>query len=112
MVINLKLNYLPSSLLQSAECSDKCNQILNGVIISGDQNAVSITSEYIPGTRYIFSLTIEFGRPYIAKFRLSVRVNNSVSKFFGGIGVQPLEINVEPSYLMSIQDRNGGDVLD
>lgn len=101
-MINLKLNYLPSSLLQAAECSNKCNQILTGSIVSGDNSAVSITSEYLAGTKFIFTLTVEFGRPYIGKFRLNVGVSSSVLKYFGGLGVQPLDITVEPAYLMAV----------
>lgn len=41
IVINVKLNYFPASLLEANDCANKCNQILEGKIIEGD-NAVSI----------------------------------------------------------------------
>ncbi len=90
VVINLRLNYLPNSLIQSQDCANKCNQILVGTISSGDRSSVSITSEYLAGTRYLFTMTIEFGRTYIAKFTLNVNVRSSLQKYFGGIGVEPL----------------------
>lgn len=90
VVINLKLNYLPNSLIQSQDCANKCNQILVGTITGGDRSSVSITSEYLSGTRYFFSMTIEFGRSYMAKFTLNINVNSSLQKYFGGIGVEPL----------------------
>lgn len=99
---------MPGSLLQSAECANKCSQILVGTITGGDKSAVSITSEFLAGTRYIFSVTVEFGRTYMAKFNLNVAVSSALSKYFGGIQIQPLDITIEPSYLMAIsnnQDR-------
>lgn len=57
IVINVKLNYFPASLLEANDCANKCNQILEGKIIEGD-NAVSIVSEYVLGTSYIFTVTI------------------------------------------------------
>lgn len=85
---------------------NKCGQVLTASIIEGDRSAISITSEYLGGTRYIFTVVVEFGRPYIAKFKLSVGVNSSVSKYFGGIPVQGLDISVEPSYLMAVSQSS------
>lgn len=104
-MINLKLNYLPKSLIQSNECQNKCSQILTGSIVSGE-TARSITSEYLSGTRYIFTMTIEFGRSYMATFRLRVGIESAVAKFFGGAGVSPVEITVEPAFLMSVNDAD------
>lgn len=102
VVVNIKLNYLPGSLIQSQDCSNKCSQILVGAITEGDRNVVSIVSEYLSGTKYIFTMTVEFGRSYMAQFKLNVSINNSMAKYFGGIGVNPLEITVTPSSLMAI----------
>ncbi len=93
VVVNIKINYLPESLIQAQECSNKCSQLLTGAIISGD-NALSITSEYLPGTRYMFTMTIEFGRSYMAQFKLKISINNSVLKYFGGASISPLECSV------------------
>jgi hypothetical protein len=48
----------------------------------------------LAGTKYVFSVAVEFGKPFIAKFKLSIAVNSLVSKYFGGVAIQPLEISV------------------
>lgn len=106
VTINVKINYMPSALLQSQECANKCSQILTGSITEGDRSSISITSEYLGGTKYIFTVTIEFGRPYIARFKLQIGIANNLLKYFGGLSAQPLEVTVEPSYLSAIADGN------
>jgi hypothetical protein len=39
-------------------------------------------------------MTIEFGRTYMARFKLNIGVNSSYMKFFGGMGVQPIDVVV------------------
>lgn len=54
---------------------------------------------------------MEFGRPYIGKFRLNIGINGMVAKYFGGLGVQQLDLTVEPAYLMAISDNSRSDTL-
>ena len=70
MVININLDYLPRRLIQSSDCNDRCSNVLDGKLTSGDMQAVSIKSSYLAGTTYSFSIEIEFGRSYIGKFTL------------------------------------------
>lgn len=105
IVLNVKLNYFPDSLLESKECSNKCNQVLVGKVIQGDI-PVSITSEYIPGTSYTFALFLEFGRSYMGSFKLSVSVSNQYLKYFGSIPVNNLEVDIQPSYLLAVADKD------
>ena len=106
-MINVKINYLPNSLMMSADCNNKCNQIIIGQIISGDKSAISITSQYVAGTSYSFSLTVDFGRPYIGEFNIKVDLNKSLtSKYFGPIPIDSLNIDVKPLYLASVGGNN------
>lgn len=59
----------------------------------------------------MFAINIEFGRSYMAKFKIRVSVAQNMLKYFGGNGIQPLEITVEPSYLMAISTKTSDDVL-
>lgn len=106
VVINVRLNFLPAALLQSNDCNNRCNQILAVNITSGDRSSISISSEYLSGTNYIFVITIEFGRPYIGRFALNVNVNSALTRYFGGISIQPLDLTVEPSFLAAVQDKS------
>ena len=65
IVLNLRVNYIPASLLISHDCEDSCSQILTGTILSGDTSSLGITSHFLAGTAYDFTMTIEFGRPYM-----------------------------------------------
>ena len=75
MIINVKIDYLPKPLLQSEDCNDRCSNVLDGRIISGDSETVYIKSSFISGSSYSFSIEIEFGRTYIGKFTFEVKVN-------------------------------------
>ena len=42
VIINIKANYLPNALLDSAvDCKNKCDKVLSAKIISGDKSAPS-----------------------------------------------------------------------
>ena len=63
MVINVRINYLPKALMESAtDCHYKCNNVLSAKIIDGDKSAISIKSSYIPNTRFSFSIEVIYGR--------------------------------------------------
>ena len=58
MIVNIKLDYMPKELLQSPDCNDRCSNVLDGELVSGDTKAVSIKSSYLAGTSYSFSVEI------------------------------------------------------
>lgn len=100
ITVNVKLNYMPRELLQSKACNDLCKSVVTANIISGDSNFMNINSQYQPGSRYTFSITIEFGRPYIGKFDISVGVQSAlVNQYFGGVNVAPQVFEINPAYL-------------
>ena len=55
IVVNVKLDYMSSELLQSLDCNDRCSQVLDASIVEGE-TAVRIKSSYISGSRYAFSI--------------------------------------------------------
>lgn len=63
IILNVRANYLPLSLIQSAtDCSNKCNNVLSVTIVSGDRSTTGIVASYIPSTSFSFSIEIDFGR--------------------------------------------------
>ena len=75
VIINVKLNYLPKALIDSAvDCKNRCNKVLSAKIISGDKSAVSIVAQYIPNSRYSFSVEVHFSKEPIGMFVLQVGV--------------------------------------
>lgn len=103
IVLNIQLSYVPQLLLFSSECSASCN-LLNATIISGDKGATSITSLYVPGSNYLFALVVDFGRPYIGSFDLSIGISKIWAvKYFGKVSTNDtLRVSVNPSYLSSV----------
>ena len=104
--MNLKLDWLPKELLQSADCNDRCSNVLDGKIISGDSQAVSIRSYFLAGTSFSFSMEIEFRRTYIGAFTLEVRVSEVIAnKYYTQVGTsQPLTVEVNPALLSRLGD--------
>lgn len=107
IIINLKLDYMPKSLLQSSDCNDRCSNILDGKLVAGDMDAVSIRSVYLAGTSFSFSFEIEFGRSYIGSFTLEVGVSPSIAqKYFGNVDTSDkLRVEVNPAFLSKVSDR-------
>ena len=58
IILNIKLDYLPKKLVSSADCENQCQNVIVGNITSGDQGATSITSQYLPGTTYSFTVKV------------------------------------------------------
>ena len=108
-MINVKADYLPQKLLQSSDCNDRCSSVLVAEVLSGDTGVVSIKSKFIPGSSYSFSVEVDFGRSYIGKFSLAVKINPVVgNKYFGTVGfAHKLIVDVQPAYL----SQNDEDVL-
>ena len=70
LIVNIKVDYLPKVLLQSEDCNNRCSNVLDGKLIAGDTNMISVRSKYLAGTTYTFSVEIDFGRSYIGEFTL------------------------------------------
>jgi len=101
VIINIKVNYLPKALLDSAvDCKNKCDKVLSAKIVSGDKSAHSIVAMYIPNSRYSFSVEVIFGREPIGIFALQVGIRPTIAaKYFGQIDASStVNVNVNPSY--------------
>ncbi|MCB0368770.1 MAG: hypothetical protein KDD45_04800 [Bdellovibrionales bacterium] len=101
VIINIKLNYMPQALIDSAvDCRNRCNNVLSARIISGDSSATSIIASYIPNTRYSFSVEVVFDKEPIGMFVLQVGLRPSIAaKYFGSIDTsKTLNVNVNPAY--------------
>ena len=102
IIINVQLNYLPTTLLKSTLCSKKnyCNKILKVDIIDGFDHYKSIVAKYIPTTSYSFSIVIDFGIEPIGKFNAKIKVDPALASYFGGINIgQYLVVEVNPALL-------------
>jgi cysteine-rich repeat protein len=106
IVINVRLDYLPQSLIQSIDCNDKCKNVLVGEIIDGDKGATSIISEYLAGSSYTFSVKVDFGRSFMGKFTVRVTVDPAIGKkYFGSVSSShSIEIDVNPAFLSRVDD--------
>jgi hypothetical protein len=101
VIVNVRLNYLPQALIDSAvDCRNACNNVLAVNIISGDSSAVSIVAKYIPTTRYSFSIEVDFGKEPVGMFVLNVGLKQSIAaKYFGSMNTsKQLTVNVNPAY--------------
>lgn len=99
MVINVKLDYLPKKLLQSTDCNDRCSQILSVNVVQGDR-PTSVRSFYISGSRYSFSVEMEFGKPYISKLKVEIKVNERLAGYFGKTSIRnSLTVDLNPAQL-------------
>jgi hypothetical protein len=57
IIINVQVNYLPLTLIQSTnDCINQCKDVLSVQIISGDTSVTSILVSYIPTTSFSFSV--------------------------------------------------------
>ena len=56
-------------------------------IISGDTGALSVKSRFIPGSSYSFSVELDYGRSYMGKFCVELRINPKLGNFFGTVGI-------------------------
>lgn len=115
IVLNVQLNYMPLSLVQSAsDCANNCYDVLSVSITSGDRSNTGIVVSYIPSTSFSFSVTIDFGREPIGLFTAQIGLNPKlVQKYFSGIDTsQKLVVNVNPAYMaVATQPLNSKDVL-
>ena len=86
-MLNVKIDYFPKALLQASECNDRCSGVLMAEVKSGDKGALSIKSKYIPGSSYSFSVELDYGRSYMGKFCVELRINPKLGNFFGTVGI-------------------------
>jgi len=108
VIVNVRLNYLPQALIDSAtDCANGCNNVLAVNIISGDRSAVSIVAKYIPTTRYSFSIEVDFSKEPVGMFVLNVGLRQSIaSKYFTNMDTsKQLTVNVNPAYF-AVQGTN------
>jgi hypothetical protein len=111
--VNVRLNYLPQALIDSAvDCHNSCNNVLAVNIISGDSSAVSIVARYIPTTRYSFSIEVDFGKEPIGMFVLNIGLRQSIAtKYFGSMDTsKQLTVNVNPAYF-TVAGTNGDQLV-
>ena len=109
VIVNVKVNYLPQALLDSAvDCKNRCNNVLSAKIISGDKSAHSIIAQYIPNSKYSFSVEVNFGREPIGMFVLQVGIRPSIAaKYFGQIDASATaNINVNPAYFSNANQNS------
>ena len=103
IIVNIKLDYLPKKLIQSEDCNDLCSNVLDGKLTAGDTQTLSITSKFLPGTTFSFSVEIEFGRPYIGSFTLEITVNPTIAnKYFINVAPSTLTVDVNPALLSTL----------
>ena len=99
IVLNIKVDYLPQKLLQATECNDRCSGVLKAEVVEGDK-AISVKSKYIPGSSYSFSVELDYGRSYMGKFSVELKINEKLGSFFGGVGISNgLTVEVNPAFL-------------
>lgn len=111
IVINIKLDYLPQALLQSLDCQDRCSSVLIGRLTGGETSA-RIKSSFISGSRYAFSMELEFDRPYIARFNVEISINPALARYFSGVSIaNKLNVEVNPAYLSIATAAGGKEVL-
>jgi hypothetical protein len=106
IIINVGVNYLPQTLLQSgSDCRDNCKDILLVKFTSGDSSASSIVTSYIPNSEYNFSVELIYGREPIGIFSVQISLNPIIAnKYFAGINTAgSLNVNVNPA-LFSISN--------
>lgn len=109
IVLNVRVNYLPQALLDSAsDCKNKCDNVLRANIISGDSSAISIKASYILGSQYSFSVEVDFGKEPIGMFVLQVGINPAlIGKYFSGVSAgSTLNINVNPAQMASVTSND------
>ena len=107
------MDYLPLKLIQSNECNNGCQGVLVAKLTGGETSA-RIKSTYLSGTRYAFTIEMEFDRPYIAKFNVEISINPSLTNYFTGVNISNnLNVEINPAFLsVASNNVNGKDKLD
>ena len=99
VVLNIKIDYLPVELLQSKDCNDRCSNVIMAEVSNGDR-PTSVRSYYVAGSRFSFSVELEFSRPYMSKFSAQIKVNPALSRYFKQVSIaNGFSVDVNPSQL-------------
>lgn len=110
----MQVNYLPLSLVQSAnDCNNQCRDVLRVQVISGDTAVTSIVSSYIPTSSFSFSIEINYGREPIGMFTARIGINpNLVQRYFSGIDVSnSVTVPVNPAFMALYNNDESKDTL-
>ena len=102
IILNIRINYLPEELIQSAtDCINHCDRVLDVRIVDGFKSVVSIKASYLPKSSYSFSVEFDFGREPIGLFRAEICLNQGIAlKYFSGIDTsQILPVDVNPAFM-------------
>ena len=97
-------------MTKSADCKNKCENVLVGEIIEGDKSATSIVSHYLPGTYYIFSVEVDFAQSYFGSFTIKISIDRAIGfKYYSPVSTaKTLSIEVNPSYLSRAGEEEAG----
>ena len=104
---NVRINYLPTNLSQN-NCS-RCNyNILLVNLTTRPLTQPKISTSYIRGSSYTFSVRFEFPGEPISEFSATVQINPALAQtYFQGVDVsQVITININPA-VMALQDTAG-----
>lgn len=115
IILNVRLNYMPKELLNSADdCHNSCRTVLDVQIVSGDRGSTSIVAQYIPTTSYSFSIEIDFGREPIGLFTVQIGLQAAIArKYFSGMDTSSkLSVNVNPAFLSVYTGSSKGKLSD
>ena len=102
IIINIRVNYLPLSLINSVtDCANQCKDVLSVRIVSGDSSTTGIVANYIPSTSFSFSIEINYQKEPIGAFGVQIGINPIlVQRYFSGIDISNrLTVNVNPAFL-------------
>ena len=102
IILNVQLNYLPLSLLESSVCNtyNQCKKVLDIEIVDGFNKYTSIVSKFIPGSSFTFSIVFEFGIEPIGIFDAKIGIKSEFASFFGGVDISPsITVTVNPALL-------------
>jgi hypothetical protein len=111
IILNVRVNYLPQSLIRSAsDCRNGCDSVLDVKITNGFRSVVSIKSTYLPGSTYSFSIEMDFGREPIGVFTAQIGLQSGIAlKYFSGIDTtRTLSIDVNPAIMSRYTGGRGG----
>lgn len=109
VVLNINVNYLPLSLINSVnDCSNGCGNVLAVQVTGGNGVAPKITSRYIPGTSFLFSVEIDFSKEPVPQFSAKFSVNQALrTQYFSGVDVSPsFTVDVNPAFLSRADGKN------
>jgi hypothetical protein len=108
IVISLRVNYLPTNLTSMLRsCRQNCMQLLNTTVLLTTQSP-SVTADYIGGAFNSLSLTIDFRKEPIEKFRIDLSLNPEIrQKYLPSISSgNGLSITVEPMFLTLLVEKD------